>query len=55
MNENTIEEYPFIKEIIEEHSTKIKQSNEDSIRLKKYKMSNVSCDDLKDGKVCFDN
>lgn len=55
INEDTIMEYPFIKEIIEEHSAKIKQSSEDYKRLKKYKMSNVSCDDLKDGIVCFDN
>jgi ArsR family transcriptional regulator, arsenate/arsenite/antimonite-responsive transcriptional repressor len=55
INEDTIREYPYIKEIIEEHSIKIKQSSEDSKRLGKYKMSKMSCDDLKDGKVCFDN
>jgi ArsR family transcriptional regulator, arsenate/arsenite/antimonite-responsive transcriptional repressor len=55
INEDTIREYPFIKEIIEEHSTRVKQSSEDLKRLKNYKSSHASCDDLKAGKVCFCN
>jgi ArsR family transcriptional regulator len=39
INENTIREYPFIKEIIENHSTKIKQCNMDFEKLGVYKDS----------------
>jgi ArsR family transcriptional regulator, arsenate/arsenite/antimonite-responsive transcriptional repressor len=53
INEDTVKEFSFIKEIIEEHSMKLKQCSIDYERLKKYKESNLSCDDLKDGKVCF--
>ncbi|QAA32774.1 ArsR/SmtB family transcription factor [Clostridium manihotivorum] len=54
LNEDTIKEFPFLKEIIEEHAMKLKQCSIDYERLKKYKDSKLSCDDLKDGKVCFD-
>lgn len=55
INENAIKEFPFLKEIIEEQTIKLKQCSIDYERLKKYKDSGLSCDDLKDGKVCFDN
>lgn len=55
LNENTIKKYPFIKEIIENQTLKLELFNKDYERLNKYKNSNLSCDDLKDGKVCFDN
>lgn len=55
INESTIKKYPFMKEIIEEHAKKIKQSSDDFRRLEIYKKSHASCDDLKDGKVCFCN
>lgn len=55
MNEDAIREFPFLKEIIEEHTIKLEQCNRDYEKLKKYKSSNLSCEDLKDGKVCFDN
>lgn len=54
INIDAIKEFPFLKEIIEEHAMKLKQCSIDYNRLKKYKESNLSCDDLKDGKVCFD-
>lgn len=53
INENTIREYPFVKEIIEEHSTKIKQCNRDFENLKLYKESLKSCNDLEKENVCF--
>ncbi|MBC2579741.1 helix-turn-helix transcriptional regulator [Clostridium sp. DJ247] len=55
INQHTVDEFPFLKEIIEEQAIKLKQCIIDCKRLKKYKSSNVSCDDLKEGKVCFDN
>jgi ArsR family transcriptional regulator, arsenate/arsenite/antimonite-responsive transcriptional repressor len=55
INEDVIKEFPFLKEIIEEQTIKLKQCCIDYERLKKYKGSKLSCDDLKDGKVCFDN
>jgi ArsR family transcriptional regulator, arsenate/arsenite/antimonite-responsive transcriptional repressor len=36
-------------------AAKLKHCSKDYERLKKYKNSNLSCDDLKDGKVCFYN
>jgi len=55
INEDTITEYPFIKQIIEKEAIKLKQCNVDYERLKKYKSSGLSCEDLKEGKVCLDN
>lgn len=55
INEGTFKEFPFLKEIIEEHAMKLKQCSIDYERLKKYRASKLSCDDLKEGKVCFDN
>lgn len=55
INENTIAEYPFIREIIEKETMKLDQCKLDYERLKKYKGSGLNCDDLKAGKVCFCN
>jgi ArsR family transcriptional regulator, arsenate/arsenite/antimonite-responsive transcriptional repressor len=54
LNENTLKEFPFIKEIIETQTFKVQQCNKDCERLQKYRKSGISCDDLKDGKLCFD-
>lgn len=55
INENTVREFPFIKEIIESHTMKQVQCKKDFERLEKYRSSGFSCEDLKDGKVCFNN
>jgi Predicted transcriptional regulators len=55
INWDTVREYPFIKEIMDKEASKLKQCIIDNERLKKYKNSGLSCDDLKEGKVCFDN
>lgn len=55
INGDTIREYPFMKEIVEKETVKLKQCNIDNERLKEYKGSGLNCDDLKGGKVCFDN
>jgi ArsR family transcriptional regulator, arsenate/arsenite/antimonite-responsive transcriptional repressor len=54
LNVSALKEYPFIKEIIETQTIKLEQLNNDYERLQKYKSSGISCDDLKDGKLCFD-
>lgn len=53
--EEIITEYPFINEIIEKEAMKLKRCNIDYERLKKYKNSSLGCEDLKSGRVCFDN
>ena len=55
INWDTVQEYPFIKEIMDKETLKLKQCIIDNEKLKKYKKSGLSCDDLKEGKVCFDN
>ena len=45
-----IGKYPFIKEIIEEHTMKDDMYRKDYERLKKYKKSGLSCDELKEEK-----
>lgn len=55
LNENTFKEFPFIKEILEEHTLKLNQCNKDNEKLRKYKASGISCDDLKDGNLGFEN
>lgn len=55
INQDTIEEFPFIREIIEKETLKVKQCIIDSERLKKYKDSGLGCDDLKEGRTCLDN
>lgn len=54
LNEDTLKQYPFIKEVIETEAIKLKQCRVDCERLKKYRETNLNCDDLKEGKVCFD-
>lgn len=51
IDKNGIKEYPFIREIIEEHTMKDDMYRKDYERLKKYKESGLSCDGLKEGKV----
>lgn len=55
INKDTAAEYPFIRDIIENEAMKLKQCSIDYDRLKKYKNSNLSCEDLKEGKVCFED
>lgn len=55
INKDTIKEFSFLENIIQDQAIKLNQCKIDYERLTKYKSSNLSCDDLKDGKVCFDN
>lgn len=54
INEEIIKEHPFIKDVIGTEAIKLKQCQNDYERLKKYKNSGLNCDELKEGKVCFD-
>ncbi|WP_406789226.1 ArsR/SmtB family transcription factor [Clostridium neuense] len=55
MDQETIKEFPFINEILISHAVKLEQCKKDLQRLKKYRESGLTCDNLKDGKVCFNN
>jgi ArsR family transcriptional regulator len=55
MNDDTLEEFPFLKDFICMELNKIEKCKVDLIKLEKYKSSGISCDDLKDGKGCLHN
>jgi ArsR family transcriptional regulator, arsenate/arsenite/antimonite-responsive transcriptional repressor len=46
INENTIIEYPFLKEIIEVHQSKINICRDDYEKLKLHKKNLIKCEDL---------
>jgi len=51
IDEDGVKEYPFIREIIEEHTIKDPLYVRDYERLKIYKKSGLTCDKLKEDKV----
>ncbi len=53
INEETIQKYPFIMDIANNHAGALDQCNLDYEKLKKYKDSGITCDDLKEGKIDF--
>lgn len=53
LNPTILEKYPFINYILNEQLDKIGQCTEDIQRLNKYKASGMSCEDLKQGRLCF--
>jgi ArsR family transcriptional regulator len=55
MNDDTLDEYAFLKDFIGLELNKIEKCKVDLIKLEKYKNSGMSCDDLKDGMGCLDN
>lgn len=55
INTDTIQEYTFLKDIFENETLKLEQCNKDYEKLKKYKESGFTCEDLKEGKDCFKN
>lgn len=54
LNQKVIKEYQFINELLDEFS-KLEKCQGDVERLDKYRASGLTCEDLKQGKVCFDN
>ncbi|HZJ99877.1 MAG TPA: metalloregulator ArsR/SmtB family transcription factor [Tissierellaceae bacterium] len=55
IDEGALEEYPFIKEILDNELVKVEGYRGDLERWNQYRESGISCDDLKDGKLCFDS
>lgn len=55
INEDTLKEYSFIKELLDNELIKLEIYKEDLERLGKYRKSGFSCDDLKNGEVCFNS
>lgn len=51
--EDILDEHAYFKEILSNELIKLDRCKEDLERLKRYRESGLSCDDLKDGKVCF--
>ena len=49
--QDTLKEYPFIIELLNNELCKIEQCNNDMEKLKKYKDSGITCDDLKQSKA----
>jgi ArsR family transcriptional regulator len=52
LNEGTLEEYPFIKELMEVELNKIDQCRKDIEKLICYKQSGMTCEQLKECKEC---
>ncbi|WP_241079541.1 ArsR/SmtB family transcription factor [Natranaerofaba carboxydovora] len=55
INEEKTKEYPFVKQVLNSASSKLEQCQEDYKRLSSYKDKGYTCDDLKNGKVCFNS
>lgn len=53
LNQQTMTDFPFLKDVIEKEAMKLELCQSDYDRLKTYKESGLTCDDLKEGKVCF--
>ncbi|SKA98868.1 transcriptional regulator, ArsR family [Caloramator quimbayensis] len=53
IKEDILKEHPFVKEIIDSEIINLKVCESDLTKLKKYKQSGLSCDDLKEGKICL--
>lgn len=53
MNDETVNKFSFIDDIVREHASKLSKCKEDLEKLKKYKESGLTCDDLKEGEICF--
>jgi ArsR family transcriptional regulator, arsenate/arsenite/antimonite-responsive transcriptional repressor len=53
INNNVLEDFLFLKELLNVELNKIEKCRNDLEKLKKYKNSGLSCEDLKDGKVCL--
>lgn len=55
INEDTLLEYNFIKDILQIETAKIDKYKKDMARLEEYRNSGISCEDLKCGKLPFKN
>ncbi|KZL91931.1 ArsR/SmtB family transcription factor [Clostridium magnum] len=55
INRETLEEHSFLRELLNNEFERIPQCILDLNRLKRYRESGLSCDELKDGKLSFNN
>lgn len=55
INRETLEEHSFLRELLNNEFERIPQCILDLNRLKRYRESGLSCDELKDGKLNFNN
>lgn len=53
INQQILQEYPFIQELIENELKKVKKCELDSQSLKQYKSSGISCEDLRNKNCCI--
>jgi ArsR family transcriptional regulator len=54
-NKEILEEHLFLREILNNEFERIPQCILDLNRLKRYRESGLSCDELKEGKLSFNN
>jgi ArsR family transcriptional regulator len=55
INKKVLAEYPFLSELLSKEINQLEKCRVDLDRLEKYKKSGITCEELKDGKICFDN
>jgi ArsR family transcriptional regulator len=55
INKKVVEEYPFLSILFSKEINKLDKCKVDLERLEKYKESGITCEELKDGKICFKN
>ncbi|WP_353097148.1 metalloregulator ArsR/SmtB family transcription factor [Tissierella praeacuta] len=55
LNEETLEQFPFVKELLENELNKIDICNQDIENLIKYKNSGMTCENLRDYKYNSEN
>jgi len=55
LSKETLEQFPFIKELLENALNKIDISNQDIENLIKYKKSGMTCENLKECRSNFEN
>lgn len=53
INQSILEECPFLKEFMDKELNKLKKYEQDKQNLMAYKQSGITCEELKDGKICF--
>lgn len=55
INKELYEEFPLLTEFLNKESSKLKKCQSDLESLKAYKSSGMTCEELKEGKICFNN
>jgi ArsR family transcriptional regulator len=55
INKELYEEFPLLTEFLNKESSKLKKCQSDLERLTEYKASGMTCEELKEGKICFSN